>query len=321
MAVNKQQLKFYGPAALAFDDTSQVGGAIDKSKTPFFLDLAAGSPNIQIVSSDAGDTARTVIVWGRQENNSLVAEPKILNGQTPVPMTNVTAWYSIFRGMKVGPTVGDVAVESVTAHATGTAQAGAVATIDLAAGYSDEAFGMVLRITGGTGAGQIRQIVDYNSTTKVADVDHDWDTNPDNTSVYRLSEGMYFAKLPNEILEVYSIQSEVESDQSGGSPEEFYNCFFVSNENSTDALASATLAELSDPTGNNTFMLESTLNSSVSVANRLTAPAGTFDSETKDFANSGNLTAGSAQQVWLKFDRTAGQVKTKSFWKWEIQGN
>jgi hypothetical protein len=69
----------------------------------------------------------------------------------------------------------------------GTAQAGAAATITLAAGASssDSFYNLdVISIVDGTGAGQSRLIVAYNGTTKVASLYRDWVTNPDNTSVY-----------------------------------------------------------------------------------------------------------------------------------------
>lgn len=40
-----------------------------------------------------------------------------------------------------------------------------------------------IRIDSGTGAGQVRKIVSYNGLSKIAVVDSDWVTNPDNTSV------------------------------------------------------------------------------------------------------------------------------------------
>src|SRR6185295_19906933 len=70
---------------------------------------------------------------------------------------------------------------------TGTAQAGAANTITLAAGASatDGLYdpGLII-IRSGTGAGQCRTITQYTGSTKVAAVDRDWRTNPDNTSVY-----------------------------------------------------------------------------------------------------------------------------------------
>lgn len=70
---------------------------------------------------------------------------------------------------------------------TGAAQAGAANTITLAAGANtnDDFYNIsTIKITGGTGAGQAREIVDYNGTTKVAIIDQNWTVTPDNTSVY-----------------------------------------------------------------------------------------------------------------------------------------
>jgi hypothetical protein len=70
---------------------------------------------------------------------------------------------------------------------SGTAQAGAASSITLRAGASaaNGAYtGMVVRITGGTGAGQEAAITAYDGTTKVATVNAPWATNPNATSTY-----------------------------------------------------------------------------------------------------------------------------------------
>ena len=82
---------------------------------------------------------------------------------------------------------------------TGTAQAGTSTTITLASGESatddyyvqldgaDANQGMVIKIVGGTGAGDpSRKITGYVGSTKVATVDSAWVTTPDSTSVYEI---------------------------------------------------------------------------------------------------------------------------------------
>lgn len=72
---------------------------------------------------------------------------------------------------------------------SGTAQAGGASSITLAAAASandDEYNGQTIEITGGTGAGQIRHITDYDGTSKVATVDSAWSTQPDATSTYEV---------------------------------------------------------------------------------------------------------------------------------------
>jgi hypothetical protein len=72
-----------------------------------------------------------------------------------------------------------------------TAQAGAATTITLDAGASatnDFYRTRWVRITGGTGVGQVRQITGYVGATKVATVNAAWATNPDNTSTFEISQ-------------------------------------------------------------------------------------------------------------------------------------
>jgi hypothetical protein len=68
-------------------------------------------------------------------------------------------------------------------NSTGTARAGSANTIQLRVDVIAMNGGCV-RITGGTGAGQMRREVAWNDSTKTATVSPDWTTNPDNTSVY-----------------------------------------------------------------------------------------------------------------------------------------
>ena len=51
---------------------------------------------------------------------------------------------------------------------------------------------MFVKITGGTGTGQVRKITDYNGTSKTAGVDIIWDTVPDGTSVYKIDSSFYY---------------------------------------------------------------------------------------------------------------------------------
>ena len=71
----------------------------------------------------------------------------------------------------------------------GTATAGAATTITLAcnAGLVDDFWNTsFIKITGGTGVGQIATVTDYVKSTKVATVDAAWAVNPDSTSIYEI---------------------------------------------------------------------------------------------------------------------------------------
>ncbi len=72
---------------------------------------------------------------------------------------------------------------------TGTAQGGGVTTLQLAAADTQGADyynGWTIRITSGTGAGQTRQITDYDGTNVIIDPADPWAIAPDGTSNYAL---------------------------------------------------------------------------------------------------------------------------------------
>lgn len=78
---------------------------------------------------------------------------------------------------------------------TGTAEAGADQTITLESGAvdanDDQYNGWVIELTGGTGSGQTRMIMDYVGSTRVTTVHKEWDTNPDATSTYKLYKNFW----------------------------------------------------------------------------------------------------------------------------------
>lgn len=86
---------------------------------------------------------------------------------------------------------GKVTLTASQAAVTGTAQAGSTSTtikLATAASATDDVYnGMYVRITGGTGNGQVRRITDYVGATRVATINTAWTTTPDATSVYSLS--------------------------------------------------------------------------------------------------------------------------------------
>lgn len=323
MSILASELICYGSANMQDTDSGTQGGAIDTSKRVVFNDISP-SGNVQIVSSSASDTAPTVTTYGRDAGGVLISEVKTLNGTTVVPMTVATTWERLLKAVKSGTCVGDVCVESVTTVRSNTAQAGAAqsVTLDASASGSDDAYkDMIIRLTGGTGAGQIRRItktdqaVAYNGTTKVAYVDRAWGTNPDGTTTFKISNGFYFEKSPAEVLEVRRPFYNAAADAPGGSSRDYYEKVFMKNTHGTLTLTSATIAEQADPSGKVTFALATSLDDTGTSTDRRTVPAsgvGSFDSTTKNVANSQNHTAGSRQGIWLKLTLAAGDAAQKT---------
>jgi len=327
MPIGKADLILYGSATMPDDDsTLNIGGAIDTAKKVTFKDIDPAG-NVQIVSSAAGDITQTVTVTGRDAAGSIISEVKTLNGTTVVAMTTNTTWERLLKAVKSATTTGDVAVEAVTAENSGTAQAGAANTITLAAAASatDEFYtGMLVRLTGGTGSGQIREIIGYVGATKVATVSRAWTTNPDATTTYKVSEGMVFDKSPAEITQVRRAFYNASAPASG--TRDYFEKVFYKNTHATLALTTAVVKEQADPSGKVTFGLPATKGDTGGNGagnNRQVAPAGiTFASTDVNVPEAGQqLTAGQAIGVWLKLSLAAADSPQDTTYTVRLSGN
>lgn len=106
------------------------------------------------------------------------------------------AVYDIITGATSGGAGIVLINSSVTTPETGTARAGTASTIQLKSTPANNigAAGCV-RTTGGTGSGQIRQIVSWNNTTRTATVSPNWGTNPDATTTYSVEDRLTVASI------------------------------------------------------------------------------------------------------------------------------
>lgn len=314
MSLTISDLRLTGSAVQPDDDTTTaIGGAVATNRKPCFQDLAG---LFQAVSSSGSDTTQTVTVSYLDTSGVPQSEVKTLTGLTPIAFAaNVDR---LLKALKSATSVGDVALEAQTATRTGTAQAGAVNAITLDAGASavDAFYGdFVIRITGGTGTGQIRQIKGYVGATKVATVSWPWATVPDNTSVFRISLGMFFDRSPYEVTEVRRVFYAAAAEGSTGSAKTVYDKLFYVNGSTGLALLTATVKKIADPSGLVTFGLESVINGTGTNGGgntRLVAPAGVvFDNADKVVPGT-NLSAGSQIGVWMKLSLAAGQTAQKT---------
>lgn len=114
-----------------------------------------------------------------------------------LPISNLPQYAYAFDTHQPNFTITPSAVDgniTITASAattdTGTAQAGGADTITLKAATSftsdDDPNGMFITLTSGTGSGQTRHVEDYVASTKVLTVYPAWDTQPDNTTGYKV---------------------------------------------------------------------------------------------------------------------------------------
>lgn len=306
MSIVASDLKWYGSAVMPDDDvTTAIGGAIDTSKKVEWFE----SQGLHQIISATADT-QNVTIFYKDFTGTILSEVHALNGTTPVSFT--ANMERLLKAVKAGTTTGDVAVENQVATRTGTAQAGFVESITLDAGASvTDGFynGMVIRITSGTGANQIGEIIAYNGTTKVAEVSKAWAVQPDATSVFRISTGMVFEKTPFEILQVRRPFYAASTDVPGGVDRDYYEKIFFSNRHVSIALTTAQIVEFANVSGLVSFGLPATANDANTNGggnNRRVAPGGiTFDTLTKNVPG-GQVTSSTSMGVWLKFHRAAG---------------
>lgn len=132
------------------------------------------------------------------------------------------------------------------------------------------------------------------------------------------------ATLEAAVTEIRRPFYDAAADASGGSTRTYYDKIFFRNNHGTLTLTSATIAEQADPQTVVAFALESSLDGTDTngAGNRQTHTGGyTFDSTTKNVANSQNLTAGSAQGCWLELTLTAGLGAQNTSVTMRVSGN
>lgn len=324
MPILASDLKLYGSAVMPDNDVpTNIGAAIATATQMAFYDVTG---LVQAISSAAGDTTQTVTVSYRNTAGVIQTEVKTLNGTTLV--TYAATMERLLKAIKSATTTGDVAIEAQTATRSNTAQAGSgVETIilDSGASASDEFYtGQVIRLTGGTGSGQIRQIIAYVGATKEAKVNRQWSVTPNATTTFRIAPGFYFEKSPVEATEVRRVFYDAAADVPGGSTRTYYEKAFFKNTHGTITLTSAQVKEFSDPTGKVTFALATAKDDTGDngANNRQVAPSSgvtAFDSADKNVPGT-TLAAGESIGVWLKVTLNAGDTAQNTTYQPRLAG-
>jgi len=99
----------YGSATMPDDDTpTNIGGAISLTKRVVFVDIVA-TDEIEILSSNSGDTTQTITVHGRNAAGELVNDVATLSG-VGVVLISGTAFERVLKIIKSASTTGTVTV-------------------------------------------------------------------------------------------------------------------------------------------------------------------------------------------------------------------
>ena len=114
------------------------------------------------------------------------------------------------------------------------------------------------------------------------------------------------------------------AEEVGGAERNYYEKIFVKNTHGSLTLTSSVVTEDADPSTVSSFDTVTILdgNDDNGANNRQVAPGGyVFDSAAKDVANSGNLTFGSAQGIWMELTLAAGLAPAKTSVTMKVTGN
>jgi hypothetical protein len=346
-------------------DSVTIGGAVDFTRRIAFYDVSPAG-TCDVISSSASDTATKITVYGRDGTGAIQNYTATLNGQSWVTGSQSfeRLLYAALTGASSnGPVanpggttaVGDVALaahaavipsSTVTTDATihtcqtGSANAAGVtpALIKLQSGDgASVAAGQLVWTKGGTGPNQLRQIVAVSGYgTDVVAVNRNWGTVPDNTTTYKILQGMLFEISPNPVTAVIRCFSTSAADVPSGSTRTFYEKVFAVNNNTATALTGAQIQIASEtpslPSGAALdIALSTALNDTGTVANRQTAPVsgvGSFVVQPSlvSVPGAGNLPPGSApnaagaQGVWLRLTLNPGTASYKGSADLRAQG-
>jgi len=365
MSVLPSDIVVYGSAGMPETDGATIGGAVDFTRRVAFYDITlAGS--VDVISSSPTDTATRIVYSGRDSTGAIQSQTLTLNGQSWVtgsqPLERLLH-AALSRTSANGPladpggipAVGDVALAAhscvlpagaVTTDPTlHTAQTGSAnhsgtmpALFKLQSGDGEMVTtGQVIWTQGGTGPNQLRQIIataGYGSDAVA--VSRDWATVPDNTTTYKILEGILFEILPNPVTSVIRLFSTSAADVSAGSQRTYYEKVFLVNNNAAKALTGAQIEVVNEtpalPSGAVLDLaLTTVLNDTGTVADRQTAPSsgiGAFIPQPAfvSVPSSGNLPSGpapnatGAQGMWLRQTLPAGATAYKGSADFRIRG-
>jgi hypothetical protein len=365
MSVLPSDIVVYGSADMPETDGAAIGGAVDFTRRVAFYDITpAGS--VDAISSSLSDTATRIAYSGRDSTGVIQSQTLILNGQSWVTGSQSLErlLYAALSGASAnGPVanpggtaaVGDVALAAhscvlpsgaVTTDATvHTAQAGsanhsgaAPALFKLQSGDgAGVSAGQIIWTKSGTGANQLRQIIaTAGYGTDVVAVSRDWGAVPDNTTTYKILQGMLFEISPNPVTAVIRIFSTSAADAPTGAQRTYYDKVFVVNNNTATTLTGAQIEVANEtpalPSGALLDLaLTTTLNDGGTVANRQTAPSsgvGAFTTQPAfvNVPSPGYLPSGptpnaaGAQGVWLRLTLPAGTAAYKGSADLRTQG-
>src|SRR5579871_5197246 len=251
MSVTPNNVVVYGSANMPEADGVTVGGAVDFTKRVAFYDISPAG-TMDWVSSSASDTAVKAQVTGRDSTGVIQTPAAVtLNGQTVV--TGSQTFERIGAAVITGGAIAGLTNPGGTASANTSGTTPPLFKLQSGDGASVSP-GMLIWTRGGTGPNQLRMIIATSGYgTDTVAINRDWGTVPDNTTTYKIVQGLLFEISPNAVLAVTRLFWTAAADVPTGSARYFFEKVFAVNNNTATALTGAQIEIASEtptlPTG------------------------------------------------------------------------
>jgi hypothetical protein len=337
-SVSAKHIIIYGSTNMQENDSSTPqGGSINKNVKVIFTDIDT-TGSIYVVSDNSSDDQQTILtITGRDASGALISEAQPLSASGTALSVTDSSFERIIKVTVTGSTPsGNLGAFSRHAKHSATLQGGtqALGTPQIkldssASGTTDDYKGYVIRMTGGNAVHNVREIVAYNGTTKVASLRTGLSATPTHNDGFSIYPGCVLEKslgvAGSDITSVRRPFYNVAADPDDAVIK--YEKVFVFNLNADTTLSNTTLLEVNEGLYTYaSFSMETSLSGSGTSHNRATVPPSgigswfDYSDGAQDIPNSKNFTNNAGLGVWLKLMLAAGAAAQNDVYSLQTSG-
>ncbi len=217
-ATDNQDAVRGGMSALPNAAANAANGLITAGTGTNQINLTSGGVDLQTILTHAPTTTTNGILDVNVKNYNNHTALTDGNNLPEVDVVDIAGTASAGTAGYVGIDWGAIHAPTSTVNLSGTtipvsntyirqntAQAGAAGTItlDSSASATDNFYrDDLILLTGGTGIGQVRPVISYVGSTKVATISPNWVINPDNTSTFTILPGVQHILAPTGLDQI-----------------------------------------------------------------------------------------------------------------------
>lgn len=209
-------------------NTIRTGTAQAGNSNSITLDSSASSTNdlykgqtVQILSGTGVGQARTIVNYNGNTKSATIDRSWAIS-------PNNTSIFVIYpdNNPRLNANLQVTSGITITTLFSGTAQSGTINTITLpntASTTNNIYVGNIISLTSGAGLGQTRTIISYNGTTKIVTVDRNWNTQPDNTTVFDITASINPTVFSDQGVAQNGTNNTITLQSTASSTNDIYN--------------------------------------------------------------------------------------------------